>query len=179
VRAAIETEQRQSLEDFEIMLRERRAEEAKVDDERHRNAVAEAEQRIASASSSAQRILDEAQSRVDELTSVRARVLTQLGAMRDVLATLPAQAGISDEEIEAANQAEADDAAKSDEDKDSGKGWPENHGWQGVRWRDGELPGKSADDVTGDAETAQPQAKQGGRPAPTGKRPTAAPTSSR
>lgn len=177
VRAAIETEQRQALEDFEIMLRERRAEEAKVDDERHRNAVAEAEQRIATATGQAGRIVDEAQSRVDELTAVRTRVLTQLGAMRDVLATLPAQAGISDEEQnEAIAEADAE-SGKPAEDGDKqnrseGKAWPENRGWPGVRWKDQDTSGASSPSGKADpAESAptEPRTKQSS----SGKRPAA------
>lgn len=91
----------QADEDFEIALRSRRTEQAKIDAEKRAALTAENDERRRAARAEAEQLVTTAQHRVDQLRSQRRQILEHLAQVRQVLDKLPTA-----DELEAAEQLE-------------------------------------------------------------------------
>ena len=107
--ARAEAKRHEATEDFEIALRARRTQEAKVDAERlaaGEQELAErqralgriGEEHMSAARAEADKLLSEARRRVEELGVLRSTVLHQLSAVRSILERVPSAAGATDQE---------------------------------------------------------------------------------
>jgi hypothetical protein len=100
--AAAAAKRQQADEDFEITLRVRRKEAAKVDAERQAAAVRAAEERLAAARAEAERIVGDARRQMGEFGTVRSTVLSQLAAVRSILDRVPTATSATPDEWPAA-----------------------------------------------------------------------------
>jgi hypothetical protein len=96
--AAAAAKRQQADEDFEITLRARRKEAAKVDAERQAAAVRAAEEKLAAAHAEAERLVASARQQMGEFGTVRSTVLSQLAAVRSILDRVPPATGATPEE---------------------------------------------------------------------------------
>ncbi|MGI9092771.1 MAG: DivIVA domain-containing protein [Mycobacteriales bacterium] len=99
--AAAAAARAEANEDFELTLNARRTEQHRAISERHQLSVAEAAERIATATAEAERMVREAQGQVDLLTEARTRVLGELRRLRDEIDDVAAEAGIAPHETSA------------------------------------------------------------------------------
>jgi cell division septum initiation protein DivIVA len=137
---------KQADEDFEIALRARRTEQAKVDKERREALAAEVSEKRRDAQGEAERTVAAAKRQVDRLRIQRRQILNHLAQVRQVLDGLPSAADLEAEE-QAAEQA----AGQS--------GGTGGIGGRPAGKADGEPGGQPAEHADGGQAAAEPGAK--------------------